>query len=110
MVEVSCRYFRRGFTDSVVEDETIATIGSCVHPKYRSDHPECEFCIVPRLNHREMCPGIAQKFNPNTQEFRYRCTVHRVKVLEPFTQCKSLRNCPLDQEAGLVTTISVVRR
>jgi len=96
MVEASCRYFQRGFTDSVTEDEKIAVIGVCTHPRLKRDNPDCEACVIPRLARCQMCPGITQKFDQVKQEFRYRCTIHRVKVADPFTQCKCLRNCPLD--------------
>lgn len=98
MVEVGCRYFQRGFTDSVTEDDSIAIIGMCTHPRLKRDNPDCENCVIPRLARYQMCPGISQKFDQVRQAFRYRCTVHRVKVLDPFTQCKSLRNCPLDTD------------
>jgi hypothetical protein len=98
MAEVGCRYFQRGFTDSVIEDDSIALIGVCTHSRLRRDNPDCEACIIPRLARHQLCPGISQKFDQGGQEFRYRCTVHRVKVLEPFSQCKSLRACPLDNE------------
>ena len=98
MVEVGCRYFQRGFTDSVTEDASIAIIGVCTHPRLKRDHPDCDACLIPRLARRQICPGISQKFDAVRQEFRYRCTIHRVKVLDPFCQCKTLRACPLDRE------------
>jgi hypothetical protein len=98
MGEVSCRYFQRGFTDSVTEDDSIATIGVCTHPRIKRDNPDCAACVIPRLAHRQLCPGLSQKLDQVRQEFRYRCTIHRVKVLDPFTQCKTLRACPLDRE------------
>jgi len=70
----------------------------CVHPRMRRDNPDCENCIIPRKTRYQLCPGVSQKFDQVRQQFRYRCTVHRVKVLDPFTQCKCLRNCPLDKE------------
>ncbi len=98
MVEVGCRYFQRGFTDSVTEDDTIAVIGVCTHPKLKRDNPECDACVIPRLARRQLCPGVSQKFDQVRQEFRYRCTINKVKVANPFTQCKALRTCPLDTE------------
>jgi hypothetical protein len=100
MVEVACRYFQRGFTDSVTEDASIAIIGVCTHPKLKRDNPNCECCIIPRLAKHDLCPGISQRFDKVRQELRYRCTVHRVRVADPFAQCRSLRNCPLDTEAA----------
>jgi hypothetical protein len=98
MAEVCCRYFQRGFTDSVIEDERMSVIGVCTHPRIKRDNPDCEACVIPRLSKRQLCPGISQKFDQVRTEFRYRCTIHRVKVLDPFSQCKSLRGCPLDTE------------
>ena len=98
MIEISCRYFQRGFTDSVTEDATISTIGVCTHPRIKRDNPDCELCVIPRLSQRTLCPGISQKFDQVREEFRYRCTIHRQKVIDPFSQCKSLRACPLDLE------------
>lgn len=96
VVEVSCRYFQRGFTDSVTEDDSIAVIGVCTHPRLKRDNPDCGSCIIPRLARYELCPGISQKFDAVREQFRYRCTIHRVKVDDPFSHCRSLRNCPLD--------------
>jgi hypothetical protein len=98
MVEASCRYFQKGFTDSVTEDASIAVIGVCTHPRLQRDNPDCENCVIPSKTRYQMCPGIAQKFDQVRQQFRYRCTIHRVKVADPFSQCKSLRACPLDCE------------
>jgi len=103
MVEVACRYFQRGFTDSVTEDASIAMIGVCTHPKLKRDNPDCDRCVIPRLARHQLCPGISQKFDQVRQEFRYRCTVHRVKVQDPFAQCRSLRNCPLDTDNAIAS-------
>ena len=67
MVEASCRYFQRGFTDSVTEDEKIAVIGVCTHPRLKRDNPDCEACVIPRLARYQMCPGITQKFDQAKQ-------------------------------------------
>jgi hypothetical protein len=98
LVDVSCRYFQRGFTDSVTEDDTIAIIGVCTHPRLKRDNPDCEACIIPRQSRYQLCPCLTQKFDQVRQLFSYRCTNHRVKVLDPFSQCKALRSCPLDRE------------
>lgn len=98
MVEAGCRYFQRGFTDSVTEDDTIAVIGVCTHPRLKRDNPECESCIIPRQARYQLCPEITQKFDQLKHDFRYRCRLHKVKVADPFSQCKSLRACPLDVE------------
>ena len=98
MVEAGCRYFQRGFTDSVTEDASVALIGVCTHSRMRRDNPDCESCIIPKLSRRQLCPGISQRFDVAQGEFRYRCTVHRVKVENPFCQCRALRSCPLDRE------------
>jgi hypothetical protein len=67
----------------------------------RRDNPDCENCVIPRLARYQLCPGISQKFDAVRQQFRYRCTIHRVKVADPFCNCKSLRSCPLDVEEAV---------
>ena len=92
------RYKRKHSLNAIFEPESIAIIGVCTHPRLQRDHPDCGACVIPRLARYQMCPGISQKFDQVKQQFRYRCTIHRVKVADPFVQCKALRNCPLDVE------------
>lgn len=98
MVEAGCRYFQRSFTDSVTEGQSLALIGVCTHPRMRRDNPECDRCVIPRLARYQLCPGVAQRFDAARDDFRYRCTIHKVKVADPFRQCRALRSCPLDRE------------
>ncbi|MDE3075483.1 MAG: hypothetical protein KGJ86_08645, partial [Chloroflexota bacterium] len=41
---------------------------------------------------------LNQKFDALAEQFRFRCTIHKVKISHPLQRCRSLRHCPLDPE------------
>lgn len=98
MPNVDCRYFQTKLASEEANDDQPSNAGACAHPKMRRDNPDCEGCTVPLAGKHQLCPGVSQRYDAKKDQYRYRCTIHRVKISEPLQLCKSLRNCPLDKE------------